>query len=132
MFKIKKNTFDEMVAHIKLGYPDEACGIIAGKNGVGVRFLTMTNTHQSPTSYCMDPKEQLKTDKALRAEGLEMVAIVHSHVATRAYPSKRDIEQATYPDASYVIISLSDMDNPDVRSYKIQDGNIQEEELVNE
>lgn len=129
MLKIKKDVFDKIVSHMKKEYPNEACGIIAGKGGVENQFIALKNTHESPTSYAMDPFDLLKVDKFLRAEGLEMLAIVHSHVATKAYPSKRDIEQATYPDASYVIISLSDMDSPDVRSYKIQDRNIEEEEL---
>ena len=65
----------------------------------------------------------------MRNSGLEMVAIYHSHVASQAYPSNHDVELAFYPDVSYVILSLKDKENPSVRSFKIKEGKIEEEEV---
>jgi len=46
-----------------------------------------------------------------------------------AYPSQRDVKIAYYPEASQVIISLADFNKPDVRSFKIDNSKISEEEL---
>ena len=118
-----------MVAQSKKEFPNEACGILAGKDGKVEKVYEMTNTDKSPSTFFMDAKEQLKTIKEMRGLGLEMAGIYHSHVASPAYPSSHDVELAFYPDASYVIVSLKDKNNPSARSFKIKEGNIAEEEL---
>ena len=67
--------------------------------------------------------------KEIRNKGEEIIGIYHSHVASEAYPSNHDVELALYPEVSYVIISLKDNKNPSVRSFKIVEGKITEEEL---
>ena len=111
------------------GLPSESCGILAGKNGRVVRVYPMANNDRSAATFFMDPKEQLKTMKEIRADGMEMVGIHHSHPETRAYPSSHDVKLAFYEEVSYVIISLKEKGNPDIRSFKISGGNITEEEV---
>jgi proteasome lid subunit RPN8/RPN11 len=77
----------------------------------------------------MDPKEQFAVVKDLRAKGLAMLGIYHSHPETPARPSEEDIKLALTPDVSYLIISLVDMDNPVVKSFKISSGNVQIEPI---
>jgi proteasome lid subunit RPN8/RPN11 len=77
----------------------------------------------------MDPKEQLRAFKAMRESGFEMRGIFHSHVASEAYPSQKDVRLAFYPDVSYLILSLSDMDRPVLRSYQINEEKVTEEEI---
>ncbi|HID12037.1 MAG TPA: M67 family peptidase [Candidatus Latescibacteria bacterium] len=74
----------------------------AGYNAGYRRFLYEAGRAAS----FMDPKEQIDALKDIRRLGLEMVGIYHSHVASPAYPSKRDIKLAFYPEVSYVIVSL--------------------------
>ena len=62
--RIPKKIFDEMVAHAKKGYPNEACGILGGKKeGEASEFFPMKNADESSISYFMDPKEQLQVFK---------------------------------------------------------------------
>ncbi len=130
MITIKKNIFDEMIAHAKAGYPNEACGILAGTRPEDVSvFYPMRNTDNSSVSYFMDPKEQLQVFKGMREKGLEMRGIFHSHVASEATPSQKDVRLAFYPEVSYVIVSLSDMKKPVLRSFKIIGENVTEEKL---
>jgi len=119
----------ELIEHSKDEFPNEACGILAGRNCGVKKIYKMKNSDKSATSFFMDPQEQLKAMKEIRASGLDFIAIYHSHPETEAYPSAHDVELAYYPDVSYIIISLKDKDNPDVRSYKIKDGNIAGEEV---
>ena len=129
MLILKKEFFAEMVKQAKLEFPNECCGILAGKEDRIEKIYAMTNAQKSPDNFFMDPKEQLKVSKEMRALGLEMLGIYHSHVASNAYPSSRDVEMAFYPQVSYVILSLKDQDNPSVRSFKIREGKISAEEL---
>lgn len=129
--KIEKKIYDEMIAHAKAGYPNEACGILAGSlsKGQASHFYAMNNLDESSISYFMDPKEQLKVFKQIRETQSEMIGIFHSHVASEAYPSQKDVRLAFYPEVSYLIVSLSDMNQPVLRSFKIRDEKITEEEI---
>ncbi len=118
-----------MIVHAKAGYPNEACGILGGKPGEATHFYPMNNMDLSSISYFMDPKEQLHVFKKMRAESVEMNGIFHSHVASEAYPSQKDVRLAFYPDVSYLIVSLSDMEKPVLRSYKIVDEQVTEEDI---
>lgn len=128
--KLAKKIFGDIVEHMKKGYPNEACGILAGSGpGLVSHFFPMKNQDASAISYFMDPKEQLEVFKKMREMKLEMNGIVHSHVASEAYPSQKDIRLAFYPDVSYAIVSLSDMQKPVLRSFKIKDESVTEEEV---
>ena len=59
--------------------------------------------------------------KDLRAKGIELLAIYHSHPETPARPSEEDIRLALTPNVSYIIISLAG-ETPDVKSFRIKDG----------
>jgi len=129
MIYIAKNLFERMIEHSKREFPNEACGILSGSQGRVEKVYEMTNVDKSPETFFMDAREQLKVMKEIRDRGEEMIGIYHSHVASEAYPSSHDVELALYPEASYVIISIKDKKNPSVRSFKIVEGKITEEEL---
>jgi len=129
MFILKKEFLEEIIAQSKKESPNEACGILAGRGNKVQKVYKMTNTDRSPSAYFMDAKEQFKVTKEIRSLGLEMLGIYHSHVASPARPSTHDIELALYPEAAYVIVSLQDQNNPVVRSFKIKEGKVTEEQL---
>ena len=127
-----------MIEHAKKGYPNEACGILAGPPLSADRpadalvadvFFPMKNTDEASISYFMDPKEQLLVFKEMRQKNIEMRGIFHSHVASTAYPSQKDVRLAFYSEASYLIVSLSDMKKPVLRSFKILEERVTEEEI---
>ena len=89
----------------------------------------MRNMDEASISYFMDPKEQVTVFKTIREKKQQMTGIFHSHVASEAYSSQKDVRLAYYPEVSYLIVSLSDMAKPVLRSFKIQDEKINEEEV---
>ena len=117
-----------MIGHAKADYPNEACGILAGRIAV-TKFFAMRNLDEASISYFMDPKEQLKVFKEMRAENLQMLGIFHSHVASEAFPSQKDVRLAFYEDASYLIVSLLDRKKPILRSFRIKEEKVTEEEI---
>jgi [CysO sulfur-carrier protein]-S-L-cysteine hydrolase len=129
MLKIPKATHDDIVAHAREGFPLEICGILGGRDGVVEKIYRMTNTDASNEHFMMDPKEQFAVVKDLRANGLEMLVVYHSHPETPARPSEEDIRLALTSGVSYAIVSLADFDVPVLKSFRISDGTVEPEEL---
>ncbi|QXQ15691.1 Mov34/MPN/PAD-1 family protein [Skermania piniformis] len=120
-----------MVKHARADHPDEACGLIAGPAGSDrpERFVAMTNAERSPTFYRFDSGEQLRLWREMDAADEVPVVLYHSHTATAAYPSRTDISYAAEPDAHYVVVSTRDPDRHELRSYRIVDGVVTEEDV---
>jgi proteasome lid subunit RPN8/RPN11 len=58
-----------------------------------------------------------------------MLAIYHSHTASDAYPSPVDVKLAVYPELAYVLVSLKNRKQPELRSYRIIDSQISHDDL---
>ena len=129
MIRIPAAIHDDLIAHAKEGFPLEVCGILGGTGDTGSVIYRMTNTDASNEHFMMEPKEQFSVVKDLRAKGLAMLAIYHSHPESPARPSEEDIKLALTPDVSYVIVSLADAELPDIKSYKISSGKVEPETL---
>jgi|SRR5208283_597465 len=125
---IPKHIFEDMFSYCREGYPNEACGILAGRGREVSRLFRMRNAESSPVSYLMDSKEQFEVMKALRDEGLSIVALFHSHPASAAYPSAKDVALAFYEDSAYVIVGLSGRE-PVVKAFFITNGVVEEIEI---
>lgn len=134
--KIPSSLIQAMVEYCRLNLPYEACGLLGGKNNRATKFIPMRNLAVSTTRYEMDPQEQLQAFRALQKENLDLVAIFHSHPVTEAYPSKTDVEFASFWEETYfVILSFRfGLDKPEVRAFriigqKVFEPGVQEEEL---
>jgi proteasome lid subunit RPN8/RPN11 len=122
MLKIPERIFKQMVLQGRAVAPVEACGILAGRNGIVVKCFEMTNADNSAEHFTMVPEEQFAVAKDMRAAGLEMAAVYHTHPATPARPSQEDIKLAVMPGAVYVILSLAVPDEPVAKAFAIEDG----------
>ena len=111
-------------------FPNECCGLIAAEDGVPVKVFPMTNADASPVTYRLDGKEQLRVFDEMDEQGWELWGIYHSHTHSEAYPSETDIKLAFYPEARYLLLSLQDRAAPVLRSFRITDGEVTEEELT--
>lgn len=129
MIRLPKSCYEEVLAHCRRDFPKEACGILAGRDGVVEQVYTMTNVEHSAISYQMDPKEQLQLMKRMRQADQQMLAIYHSHTASAAYPSPVDVSLAVYPEVAYVLVSLKEQARPEMASYRIVDGTITADDI---
>ena len=86
-----------MQTHVNAEAPLEACGLIGGKNGIVELVLPVKNVAASRTIFSMEPRAQLRAMSLIEAEGLELLAIFHSHPRGASAPSITDIKQAAYP-----------------------------------
>ena len=129
MLRMPRTLYDAMIEHCRREAPKEACGLLAGQGGTVTRVYPMRNVEQSPISYAMDPREQLRVQKAMRAEETAPLGIYHSHTASPAYPSPTDVQLAYDPDALYVVVSLAGPQAPAAQAFRIRDGRIREDDL---
>ncbi|HEY3317981.1 MAG TPA: M67 family metallopeptidase [Coriobacteriia bacterium] len=117
---------DTLVAYALDGLPNEVCGILGGKDGRVERVLPLTNAAASPEFYEVIPEEQLAAYADLYDAGLVALGVYHSHPASPARPSATDVALAHDPAAVYAIVSLQDRSNPEVRAYRVRDGEVTE------
>jgi proteasome lid subunit RPN8/RPN11 len=128
MLTISKNIYDQIINHAKSDLPNEACGYLAGNNGIITISYSLVNIDHSPEHFSFDPAEQFKTVKDARNRGLEILANYHSHPSSPARPSVEDIRLAYDPSISYVIVSL-EKEIPVVKAFRIIDGIVEVLEL---
>ena len=104
---------EAIVAHARAEYPNEACGLIVGDGpaadgGTALRFEATRNKAASPYRYEIHPEDLLRLTIATDDADEVFWAIVHSHTHTPAVPSPTDVGLAFYPEALYVLVSLSE------------------------
>lgn len=129
--RIAQALIDEMVAHAREDLPNECCGMVGGVGGEARVVIPVANSAASPLRFEMDPQGQYNALKAIEDDGVELLAIYHSHTKSAAYPSQTDVNQAvSWPDAIWLIVSLDDADNPEVKGYWLKDLTIADAELL--
>ena len=125
------------VAQARAELPNEACGIIIGSGwpadgGRPLRYAACRNKAASPYRYEVHAQDLYRL--TVEADDADQVfwGIVHSHTHTPARPSPTDIGLAFYPDALYLLVSLSpDEADPatgaeSLRAWRIVDGVVHE------
>ncbi len=116
--------------HLEAGYPDEACGVMIGRelrDGEAIRtevtrLVLADNAREDSrhNRYVIPPEAVLAAEKAARAEGLGIVGYFHSHPDHPARPSEFDREHA-WPGLSYLIVSIRGGKAEDARSWRLAD-----------
>ena len=134
--KLKKEDFQAMAAHAIANLPEEACGLIAGEKSDTERVIKkvyyLTNIDHTNEHFSLDPKEQLAAIKDMRKNGLEPLGNWHSHPETPARPSQEDIRLAFDSEASYLIMSLMDQENPVIHAFRVREGQVSKDEDCND
>jgi proteasome lid subunit RPN8/RPN11 len=131
---------DAIVAQARAEAPNESCGLIVGDRpaadgGSAIRYEPARNKLASPYRYDVHPDDLYRISVAADDADEVIWGIVHSHTHTPAVPSPTDIGLAFYPDALYLLVSLSDDEAdpatgaPSMRAWRILDGVVYEVEL---
>jgi [CysO sulfur-carrier protein]-S-L-cysteine hydrolase len=123
---ISQGDWDTMVEHARAEAPNECCGYARMDDGRVEEVVRSRNLRASPYGYELDPQSLLAAND-LDDEG-HGVAIYHSHPRSAAEPSQTDINLAHYPHWLYLIVSLAG--EPEVRAWRIEDGRVEEEDVV--
>jgi [CysO sulfur-carrier protein]-S-L-cysteine hydrolase len=122
VIRVKNEVLKQMADHVLQEPQLECCGLLAGSARVITRAITTTNARASATEYAIAPKELFQSMREIRAGGLELMGIYHSHPNGENKPSARDIDEAYYPDVAYFILSPRKDTAAPVRAFSIRDG----------
>lgn len=126
--KITKSVLEKIIAQAEQQLPIEACGYLAGKDGIASFHYELTNVDKSSEHFSFEPKEQFSVLRDARLKGLKILAVYHSHPQSPARPSQEDIRLANDPDLYYVIISLAQK-QAKVAAFAISQGEVYEQEI---
>ena len=129
---LAQSDFNTMADWAKEHLPEESCGLLAGIKDGDVRVVKkvyyLTNIDHTNEHFSMDPKEQLKAIKDMRANGLTPLGNWHSHPSSPSRPSVEDIRLAFDSKASYLILSLM-AEYPVLNSFHVEGGAWTKEDL---
>jgi proteasome lid subunit RPN8/RPN11 len=96
---------EQLVGHAREEAPNEACGLVAFRDGVAERYLPGENMLASPYRFELRPRDP--ADFFLEDEGFEL-AVFHSHPETTPRPSRTDVENiGLWEGRPYLILGLS-------------------------
>ena len=73
MLSINQNFIDKIYQHSLDEFPNECCGILAGKNNNVSNIYLVKNTAKSPYRYLMDSKDLLDADKDTRDKNIDFI-----------------------------------------------------------
>jgi [CysO sulfur-carrier protein]-S-L-cysteine hydrolase len=142
VIELPRDHYEEIVSQAREELPNEACGLVAGRNDSALKVIRMRNADQSALTYRFDPQEQLRVMDRLDEEGLDIFAIYHSHTHTEAFPSPTDRARAhwrdhqsgevvpLFPGVAYLLVSLMDAEAPVLRGFRFEGGEPVEEEVA--
>jgi proteasome lid subunit RPN8/RPN11 len=121
-----RDQWDELIAHAREDAPNECCGYLKLSDGTVEEVFRAENERHSPYGYELG-FDALRAANELDDEGFG-VGIYHSHPRSAPEPSQTDINLAAYPGWLQLIVSLEN-DEGLIRAWRIEDGNVREEEL---
>ncbi len=123
MLRLSPQLLDRIRAHAERDYPHECCGILLGRSEpvaeaapgaddtrrLVLDVAPMRNAHTaSPQNrFEFDPREHLQVQRRGRERGLEVIGFYHSHPDHPARPSIFDLENASWPGLSYLIVAVA-------------------------
>jgi [CysO sulfur-carrier protein]-S-L-cysteine hydrolase len=112
----------ELEQHARAELPNEACGLIAARDGVAERYLPGRNRAASP--YRFELEAGSPADWFLEDEGYEL-AVFHSHPSSAARPSRTDIANiGLWEGRPYLILSLA---TGELMGWRVREGRAEPE-----
>jgi [CysO sulfur-carrier protein]-S-L-cysteine hydrolase len=110
----------ELLAHAREEVPNEACGLVAFREGVAERYLPAENALGSPYRFELRPRDP--TDFFLEDEGYEL-AVFHSHPQSEPKPSRTDLEHiGLWEERPYLILRA---DTGELAGWRISNGGVE-------
>lgn len=112
--KITPQLLADIHRYLEAGYPNEACGVMLGRDGVITEFAPAGNQRarlpaeggdSARNRYLIDPLAYAKIERDADRREVQVLGIYHSHPDVAARPSQFDLDNA-WPELSYLIVSV--------------------------
>jgi proteasome lid subunit RPN8/RPN11 len=109
----------ELAEHARVEDPNEACGVVAFREGVADRYVPGRNAAASPYRFELDVDPETWF---LEDDGYEL-AVFHSHISSPPRPSRTDVENiGLWAGRPYLIYTLR---TDELAAWRIEDGTIE-------
>ena len=135
---VPQNVLQGMIAQALAEQPLECCGLLAGvreegKTGAGAgesvgrvrRRYPLVNAAASPREFLSDARSMFDADRDMRANGLDLLAVYHSHPTSLPVPSRTDLERHGMTEVVCMIVSLVGS-APEVRAWWLTEAEYRE------
>ena len=110
----------ELERHAREEAPNEACGLVAFRDGVAERYLPADNALESPYRFELRPRDP--ADFFLEDEGFDL-AVFHSHPRSEPKPSRTDVENiGLWEGRPYLILRA---DTGELAGWRIANGGVE-------
>src|SRR3954452_20602849 len=88
---VPRPLFAALVEQALAERPNECCGLLAGRilpDGVGrvEKRYPLVDAAASPAEFLSEPRGMFEADRDMRRRGTEVLAVYHSHPASRPVP----------------------------------------------
>ena len=111
-----------IVKHAVERYPNQACGLVLFDAGnVAQDVEPAINMGAWPYGFKISPMSQYSAFTRSRTMGLEVGGVYHTHLVSTAVPTGRDLERPVPTTYLYLIVSLLDVNAPELRGYRLVD-----------
>jgi proteasome lid subunit RPN8/RPN11 len=130
VIRISNDALKIVMEHAAREPQRECCGLLGGRDGAITQAFAAANAAADPAkNYEIAPEELFRLTREMRAAGLALMGIYHSHPNGNNEPSPRDIERAYYPEAAYFILSPRE-NAAQVRAFSIRNGRVEGLQIV--
>ena len=128
--RIPRTIVNQILSHAQRSPECEVCGLISAADGEPKRVYPVANAASRPGElFRMDPKGQIDAMRSMREADETLFAIYHSHPCAPAMPSARDLEEISYPEVLYLIVSLDTQGVLEMRGFRLNAGRARDAEL---
>lgn len=128
--QLNRTIINQILSHAQQSPEAEVCGLISRRRGKPERLYRVANVAENPTRlFRMDPEGQIDAMRRMRERDEELFAIYHSHPHAPAEPSARDLAEAAYPEALFLIVSLDTKGVLEMRGFYLRDGEVERVDL---
>ena len=94
IIRMRDHLYDEIVNYAKEHLPEEACGLLAGTEDESGREIKkvyfLENKDHAEDHFTLDPMDQMKAVKDIRANGYKLFGNWHSHPSPISQSSQTD------------------------------------------
>jgi proteasome lid subunit RPN8/RPN11 len=105
MIELPAKLWQQLVTHAREALPYEAVGFLAGPSGRITAAIPLPNIAPRG-AFLADPHAQYLAERRIQREGVQLLAIYHSHPAGGTQLSKLDITFAKERACLHIVIAL--------------------------
>ena len=112
-----------IIKHAVELYPNQACGLVLfDDDNIAREVYPAINMGAWPYGFKIGPLCQYSAFTRSKSMGLEVCGVYHTHLVSAPIPTGRDIERPVPQNYLYLIVSLLDVQAPELRGYRLREG----------